>query len=115
MGQVVGQHLSPGPADASLLTSKGIGVDLQENLPSLDFIASAARSSSARDSQKGQGIGLWQEAVDAENDGCLIWYNSFDATDRGHGDGIYTRNGGTGAKRITGNIGTTPAAPFPSP
>ena len=49
------------------------------------------------------GYGLWKEAIDSEIYGNLIYYNGFDATDRGHGHGIYTQNG-TGTKHITDNI-----------
>jgi hypothetical protein len=39
-----------------------------------------------------QGIGIWQEARDSEVYGNLIYYNGFQAPDRGHGHGIYLQN-----------------------
>ena len=39
-----------------------------------------------------QGIGIWQEALDSEAYGNLIYYNGFQASDRGHGHGIYVQN-----------------------
>jgi Right handed beta helix region len=51
----------------------------------------------------GQGIALWQDATDAEIYGCLIYYNGWDAPDRGHGHGIYTQNL-TGTRAIKDNI-----------
>ena len=50
-----------------------------------------------------QGISYWKEAVDSEVSGCLIYYNGWDAPDRGHGHGIYTQNQ-TGTKRMVDNI-----------
>ena len=50
-----------------------------------------------------QAFGFWKEAVDAEISGCLIYYNGWDAPDRGHGHGIYTQNQ-TGIKTIKDNI-----------
>jgi hypothetical protein len=50
-----------------------------------------------------QGISFWKEAQDSEIYGCLIYYNGWEAPDRGHGHGIYTQNQ-TGTKRITDNI-----------
>ncbi len=50
-----------------------------------------------------QGIGIWQEAADSEVYGNLIYYNGFQAPDRGHGHGIYVQND-TGAKTIADNI-----------
>ncbi len=43
------------------------------------------------------------EAVDAEVYGCLIYYNGWDAPDRGHGHAIYAQNQ-TGTKRIVDNV-----------
>lgn len=39
-----------------------------------------------------QGIGMWQEARGSEVYGNLIYYNGFQAADRGHGHGIYLQN-----------------------
>jgi hypothetical protein len=50
-----------------------------------------------------QGFSFWQEAVDGEISGCLVYYNGWTAPDRGHGHGIYTQNE-TGTKTIQGNI-----------
>jgi len=37
-------------------------------------------------------IGCWSPAINAEIYGCLIYYNGYDFTDRGHGHAIYTQN-----------------------
>ncbi len=52
----------------------------------------------------GQGIGLWTPATDSEAYGNLIYYNGWDAPDRGHGHGIYTQNQAPSVKRIVDNI-----------
>jgi len=49
------------------------------------------------------GFGLWEEAIDAEVYGCLVYYNGWTAPDRGHGHGFYVQNL-TGTKRIADNI-----------
>jgi hypothetical protein len=46
---------------------------------------------------------FWKEATDAEVYGCLIYYNGWEAPDRGHGHGLYVQNQ-TGSKNITDNI-----------
>jgi hypothetical protein len=48
-------------------------------------------------------IGFWVGAIDAEIYGCLIYFNGFDASDRGHGHAIYVQNQ-NGTKRIRDNI-----------
>src|SRR5262249_4276111 len=50
-----------------------------------------------------QGVSFWEEATDAEINGCIIYYNGWNGTDRGHGHGIYTQND-TGTKHIVNNI-----------
>jgi parallel beta-helix repeat protein len=50
-----------------------------------------------------QGIGIWQEARDSEVYGNLIYNNGFQASDRGHGHGIYLQND-DGTKLISDNI-----------
>lgn len=50
-----------------------------------------------------QGFGFWSQAQDAEMAGNIIYYNGWDAPDRGHGHAIYTQNQ-TGTKRIVDNI-----------
>ena len=50
-----------------------------------------------------QGFSFWKEAIDAEINGCLIYYNGWNGTDRGHGHGIYTQNQ-DGTKHIVDNI-----------
>jgi hypothetical protein len=52
----------------------------------------------------GQGVGLWSSATDSEVTGCLIYYNGWDAPDRGHGHGIYTQNQAPSVHRLTDNI-----------
>ena len=45
------------------------------------------------------GIGLWEQATDAEVYGCIIYNNGFLSTLRGNGHGIYIQNH-TGQKQI---------------
>jgi hypothetical protein len=52
----------------------------------------------------GQGIGLWTSATDAEAYGNIVYYNGWDASDRGHGHGIYTQNAAPSVKRIADNV-----------
>jgi hypothetical protein len=51
-----------------------------------------------------QGIGFWQQATNAEVYGNLIYYNGWDAPDRGHGHGIYVQNQIPSVKDIADNI-----------
>ncbi|HEY6990111.1 MAG TPA: right-handed parallel beta-helix repeat-containing protein [Bryobacteraceae bacterium] len=50
-----------------------------------------------------EGIGWWSEAGAGEAYGNLIYYNGYQASDRGHGHGIYVQNK-SGTKRIEENI-----------
>ncbi len=50
-----------------------------------------------------QGVLTVANAPDAEVYGCLIYYNGYDGTDRGHGHAIYVQNE-TGVKRLVDNI-----------
>jgi hypothetical protein len=50
-----------------------------------------------------EGIGWWSEAEDGEAYGNLIYFNGFQASDRGHGHGIYVQNH-TGRKLIEDNV-----------
>ena len=49
------------------------------------------------------GNGFWIDATDMEMSGCIVYYNGWTATDRGHGHGIYAQNA-SGTKRFTDNI-----------
>jgi hypothetical protein len=51
----------------------------------------------------GVGVGNWSPAPDGEVYGCIIFYNGWDAPDRGHGHGIYAQNE-TGKKYLLDNI-----------
>jgi hypothetical protein len=52
-----------------------------------------------------QGILTATDTNDNEISGCLIYYNGYDATDRGHGHGIYSANApGNVTKKIRDNI-----------
>jgi hypothetical protein len=51
----------------------------------------------------GNGIGFWSTAIDSEIYGCIIFHNGYQASDRGHGHGIYTQNA-TGTKQIRDNF-----------
>lgn len=50
-----------------------------------------------------QGLGFWSEAVNAEANGNLIYYNGEYSLARGVGHGIYTQNE-TGVKNVIDNI-----------
>ncbi len=49
------------------------------------------------------GNGFWSSAVDSEVYGCIVFHNGYDASDRGHGHGLYTQNA-TGTKTIAENV-----------
>jgi PKD repeat protein len=49
------------------------------------------------------GNGFWIDATDLEMYGCIVYYNGYKGTDRGHGHGIYAQNA-TGTKHFTDNI-----------
>jgi len=52
-----------------------------------------------------QGILAPTDANDTEIYGCVIYYNGYDATDRGHGHGIYSANApGNSKKKIHDNL-----------
>jgi hypothetical protein len=53
----------------------------------------------------GGGFGFWEQAVDSEIYGCIIYHTGWQGpgADRGHGHGIYMQNR-TGVKRITDNV-----------
>jgi len=46
----------------------------------------------------------WEQAANAEVYGSIIYYDGWDAPDRGHGHGIYAQNDGRGTTRIEDNI-----------
>jgi hypothetical protein len=50
------------------------------------------------------GFGIWEEAVDTEAYGNVIYYNGWVAPDRGHGHGIYTQNAAPSTRLIRDNI-----------
>ena len=50
-----------------------------------------------------QGVGFWEQSVDSEIYGSLIYYNGWEGDTRGHGHGIYTQNR-DGIKKIADNI-----------
>jgi hypothetical protein len=51
----------------------------------------------------GNGLGLWEEAVDSSAFSNLIYYNGWQGPDRAHGHGIYSQNR-RGKRIIQGNI-----------
>jgi hypothetical protein len=51
-----------------------------------------------------QGFGWWTSALSGEVYGCLIYYNGWNAPDRGHGHGIYVQNEAPNLKLIQDNI-----------
>jgi hypothetical protein len=50
------------------------------------------------------GFGIWEDAVDTEAYGNLIYFNGWVAPDRGHGHGIYTQNALPATRLIRDNI-----------
>lgn len=50
-----------------------------------------------------QGFGFWSPAENAELYGNVVYYNGWEAPDRGHGHGIYAQNN-TGLKYIANNL-----------
>ena len=85
-----------GSSPIAISRGEGILVDQSQPHPGLKFINMIIHD--AR-----QGISFWKEASDSEAYGCLIYYNGWDAPDRGHGHGIYAQNE-NGVKLITDNI-----------
>jgi hypothetical protein len=51
-----------------------------------------------------QGVLTTTDVADTEVSGCLIYYNGYDGTDRGHGHGIYIQNAAPGTKKVLDNI-----------
>ena len=51
-----------------------------------------------------QGVLTTTDIPDTEVSGCLIYYNGYDGTDRGHGHGIYIQNAAPSTKRIVDNV-----------
>ncbi len=52
----------------------------------------------------GQGMSPTSVATDSEYYGNIIYYNGWNAPDRGHGHGIYAQNGSGGSKLIKHNV-----------
>lgn len=50
-----------------------------------------------------QGFGFWTPARDSELYGNIVYYNGWEAPDRGHGHGLYVQND-TGLKYIANNM-----------
>jgi hypothetical protein len=53
--------------------------------------------------QAGVGMGLWEDAPDAEANGCVIYNNGWHGSDFGSGHGVYAQNV-TGTKLLQDNI-----------
>jgi hypothetical protein len=51
-----------------------------------------------------QGVLTTTDIPDTEVSGCLIYYNGYDGTDRGHGHGIYIANAAPSTKRVVDNV-----------
>ena len=51
-----------------------------------------------------QGVLTTTDIADTEVNGCLIYYNGYDGTDRGHGHGIYIQNAAPSTKKVTDNV-----------
>src|ERR1017187_1966331 len=82
---------------AGSLPPNGLGFAIDDNGPGTKIINMVIHDA-------GQGIGLWSPATDTEVYGNLIYYNGWDAPDRGHGHGIYTQNQAPSVHRMTDNI-----------
>src|SRR5207244_11983656 len=50
-----------------------------------------------------QAFGFWTPAIDSELYGNIVYFNGWDASDRGHGHGVYAQNK-SGTKHIADNI-----------
>jgi PKD repeat protein len=79
-----------------ILYGEGVATDQTVDHPGLKFINMIVHDTR-------QGFSWWTHAIDSEINGCLAYYNGWDAPDRGHGHGIYTQNQ-TGTKRAIDNI-----------
>ncbi len=90
------QSSQPGSNPSDIHRGDAIQIWQTQTVPGLKFINLIIHD--AR-----QGFSFWQEATDAEINGCLVYYNGWNGTDRGHGHGIYTQNQ-TGTKHIVDNI-----------
>lgn len=51
-----------------------------------------------------QGVLTTTDIPDTEVSGCLIYYNGYDGTDRGHGHGIYIQNAAPSVKHLYDNV-----------
>jgi hypothetical protein len=74
-----------GPAPTDMPRGAAIDVEQFAPHPGLRFINLVLHDARA-------GIGWWQQAVDSEISGCLIYNNGWLGPDRGHGHGIYAQN-----------------------
>jgi parallel beta-helix repeat protein len=90
----VSQQSGSSPTDLSL--GGGITTDQTTNHPGLKFINLIVHDT--------QDNGFWKQAVNAEINGCLFYYNGWSGTDRGHGHGIYAQNDTGSTMRIIDNI-----------
>ena len=85
-----------GSSPASIPRGEGVLIDQSSPHPGLKFINMAIHDTR-------QGVSFWKEAQDSEVYGCLIYYNGWEAPDRGHGHGLYIQNQ-IGTKKVTDNI-----------
>ncbi len=74
-----------------------------KNFNSLDCYAPNTRLINLVVHDTRQGLGMWSEAPDSEAYGNIIYFNGYQASDRGHGHGIYVQNN-DGSKRLEDNI-----------
>ena len=92
----VRQSSQPGSNPSDIHRGDAIQIWQTQTVPGVKFINLIIHD--AR-----QGFSFWEEATDAEINGCLIYYNGWNGSDRGHGHGIYTQNN-TGTKHIVDNV-----------
>jgi hypothetical protein len=75
----------------------GPGVDSESSSNGLKFINLVIHDTAG-------GIALFSNAKNTEVYGCLVYYNGWKGTDRGHGHGIYTQNQAPSWKWFLDNI-----------
>jgi hypothetical protein len=90
-GQRASRETGPWPEDLQ----RGPGITARG--PNLKFINLVVHDTSG-------GVGIWEDAIDTEVYGSLIYYNGWIAADRGHGHGIYTQNPAHSVRMLRDNI-----------
>jgi hypothetical protein len=84
------------PEKSDLQRSEGVDVGNNGENPGIKFINLVVHDTR-------QGFSIWDGSINAEVYGCLVYYNGWVSSDRGHGHGIYTQNT-DGSRLIADNI-----------